>query len=137
MTDAAPLFDHGFPDSPMAHTVLVLGASAKPDRYANMAQRQLMAKGYRVIPVHPKIKTIEGITVAHNLKMISEQVHTLTMYVGEQRSRLLMDDIVRLHPRRVIFNPGSESKALQERLREHHIPWVEGCTLVMLRTGQF
>jgi predicted CoA-binding protein len=137
MSDAAPRFDHGFPESPADHAVLVLGASPKPARYANMAQRELMQRGYRVIPVHPKIKEIEGLRVKASLRAVAEPIHTLTLYVGPERSQAMIDDIVRLNPRRVIFNPGSESAELERRLREHHIPHVHGCTLVMLRTHQF
>ncbi len=137
MTNAAPRFEHGFPETPAEHTVVVLGASPKPARYANMAQRRLIEQGYRVIPVHPKIKEIENLPVVHTLRAIAEPVHTLTLYVGPERSRELIDDIVRLNPRRVIFNPGSESSLLEAELRRHHIPHVQGCTLVMLRTGQF
>ena len=137
MTDSAPRFDHGFPSRPQDHTVVVLGASPKPARYANMAQRQLMDLGYRVIPVHPKIGEIEKVPVVHNLKAIADKVHTLTLYVGAARSEPMIDDILRLNPRRVIFNPGSECTPLEQALRARHIPHVHGCTLVMLRTGQF
>jgi hypothetical protein len=44
---------------------------------------------------------------------------------------------VALNPRRVIFNPGTESAPLQQALDEAGIEWLEACTLVMLRTGQF
>jgi len=137
MSDAAPRFEHGFPETPTDHTVVVLGASLKPARYSNMAQRQLLEQGYRVIPVHPKIREIEGQRVTPTLRAIAERVHTLTLYVGPDRIRPMIDDIIRLNPRRVIFNPGSESAELERRLREHHIPHVHGCTLVMLRTNQF
>ncbi len=137
MSDAAPIFDHGFPERPQDHNVVVLGASPKPARYANMAQRLLMEHGYRVIPVHPRIKEIEGVPVLHNLRAIRDPVHTLTLYVGSDRSSPMIDDIIRLNPRRVIFNPGSESTELEHCLRGRHIPHVDGCTLVMLRTNQF
>jgi uncharacterized protein len=137
LTDAAPLFAPGFPERPEDHTVVILGASPKPARYANMAQRDLMARGYRVIPVHPKVQVIEGVPVVHDLRTIKDPVHTLTLYIGAEHSHKLIDAIVRLNPRRVIFNPGTESSALEEQLHHHHIPTVQGCTLVMLRTRQF
>jgi len=37
----------------------------------------------------------------------------------------------------VIFNPGTESVLVQQRLDQAGIVWLEGCTLVMLRTGVF
>ena len=137
MTDAAPKFSHGYPKRPQDHRVVVLGASPKPARYANQAVRDLKERGYQVIPVHPKIAMIEHLPVVHNLRAISATVHTLTLYVGPERSRGMIDDILRLHPRRVILNPGTESFELEQRLHERHIPTVHGCTLVMLRTAQF
>ncbi len=130
-------FRHKWPESPADHVVAVLGASRKPARYSNQALRLLKSRGYRVIPIHPRIAEIEGIAVSPRLCMIEEKVHTLTLYVGPERSRELMHDIVHLNPARVIFNPGTESRELQETLRSHHIECVHGCTLVMLRTDQF
>ena len=48
-------------------TVVVLGASDKPDRYSNRAVRLLKAEAYRVIPVHPTLDTVEGLAVRHGL----------------------------------------------------------------------
>ena len=125
------------PIKPQDHTVVILGATHKPDRYANKAQRELMMRGYRVIPVHPKLKEIEGISVVNNLSDINEPVHTLTLYVGTARSSELIDAIIQLNPQRVIFNPGTESALLETRLPQQGIDAIQGCTLVMLRTNQF
>lgn len=128
---------NALPAHPAEHRVVILGASPKEDRYANRAQRLLMAGGYSVVPVHPKMEEIEGVAVTHELGEVPQPVHTLTMYVGPERSAKLADVIVRLRPARVIFNPGSESQELEDRLREAGSEVIEGCTLVMLRTGQF
>jgi predicted CoA-binding protein len=118
-------------------TVVVLGASHKPERYSNRAVKMLREKGHRVIPVHPKRESIEGLPVVHHLSGINGPVDTLTLYVGPDRQRPMIEDIVALHPGRVIFNPGTKSKALQDKLSESNIPFLEACTLVMLQTNQF
>ena len=64
-------------------------------------------------------------------------VSSITWYFGPERICGMIDDILHLHPRRVILNPGTESPELEKRLHERHIPAVHGCTLVMLRTAQF
>ncbi len=128
---------HDLPATPSEHRVVVLGASAKPARYANQAQRLLMELGYPVIPVHPKVARIEGVEVMPNLRRIMQPVHTLTLYVGPERSQALIPDIVALHPARVILNPGTESELLEAQLRAHHIEYLHACTLVLLRTHQF
>lgn len=137
MTTIAKHLDHSWPQAPQDHCVVVLGASPKPARYSNQAVRLLKANDYRVIPVHPKIAEIEGLPVAHSLRTIREAVHTLSLYVGPERSQSLIDEIIHLNPRRIIFNPGTESADLEGRLHRHHIGSIHGCTLVMLRTGQF
>lgn len=119
------------------HHVAVLGASPKPARYANQCVRLLKEHGYRITPVHPRFETIEGLDVAHALGEINDPVDTLTLYVGPQLLEPQAEDIVRLEPGRVIFNPGTESMPLQERLDAAGIEWFEACTLVLLKTGQF
>jgi len=49
----------------------------------------------------------------------------------------LIPEIVALSPKRVILNPGTESPELMKALTDASIPFIEGCTLVMLATGQF
>jgi len=46
-------------------------------------------------------------------------------------------DILACRPRRIIFNPGAENEALERQAGETGIQTVRGCTLVMLKTGQF
>jgi len=125
------------PDNSANHHVVVLGASPKPERYSNQAIQQLLLGGYKVTPVNPAIKVIEGLRVTHQLVDIDEPVHTLTMYVGEPRSRKMHADILQLKPARVIFNPGSEFIDLVRKLEAQGAECIEGCTLVMLRTDQF
>lgn len=117
--------------------VVVLGASHKPERYSNQAIRLLREHGHEVIPVHPKLDEAEGLKVAHSLDEIEGVVDTLTMYVGAERSNAMVESIIRLHPGRVIFNPGSENPDLEAHLSAAGIPFEHACTLVLLRTGQF
>ena len=120
-----------------SHHVAVLGASPKPARYANQALRLLREHGYRVTPIHPRFDTIENLPVANRLEQVPRPINTLTLYVGPERLEPQIDELVALRPGRVIFNPGTESRAFQQALDQAGIEWLEACTLVMLRTGQF
>ena len=117
--------------------VAVLGASDKPDRYAYQAVMLLKEKGYQVFPVHPKLKMIEGLTVYSSLNDIMESVDTISLYLGPERSNLVIDEILQKKPRRVILNPGTENSHLKIQAISHGIEVVEVCTLVMLKTNQF
>lgn len=122
---------------PDQHTVVVLGASPKPTRYSYQAVTLLDDHGYRVIPVHPKASRIDRVPVVNELRLVQRPVHTLTLYVGPERVKGMIDDIVDLAPGRVILNPGAESRDLELALKNARIPHERACTLVLLRTGQF
>ncbi len=125
------------PQNPSEHRVVVLGATPKPARYAYQAVQQLHANGYQVLPIHPKIGEIEGIPVFSQLAQVAQPIHTLTLYIGPQRSDAMVEEILAAQPQRVIFNPGTESTPLQQALEQQGAECVIGCTLVMLRTQQF
>lgn len=118
-------------------TVVVLGASDKRERCSNRAIRLLKSEGYHTVPVHPSLTEIEGIPVKHGLEEIQEKVNTLTVYLSPEKCLPAIGDILSLKPDRVILNPGTESKALEDRLFRAGIPILKACTLVMLSTGQF
>jgi len=122
---------------PREQTVVVLGASSKPTRYAYQAVKLLHDRGYDVIPVHPKVSRIDHIPVVKDLRRIQGPVHTLTLYVGPACSKAMIRDILDLAPGRVILNPGTESRPLELALKDARIPHEHACTLVLLRTGQF
>lgn len=123
--------------NPAEHHTVVLGASPKPARYSNQAIRLLTENGYRVTPIHPKFAEIEGMEVKPSLAAVDQPIDTLTLYVGTERLEPMIEELIEAAPGRVIFNPGTESHALQARLDQAGIPWIEGCTLVMLRTRTF
>ncbi|WFB36536.1 CoA-binding protein [Kiritimatiellota bacterium B12222] len=123
----------------MTHTktVVVLGASPKTDRISHQAVTELSSHGYKVIPVHPVAKEINGLSVKASLSDISEAVDTVTVYMNAQRSSGVEQDLLDLKPRRVIFNPGAENPELASTLEEQGIAVEEACTLILLRTDQF
>lgn len=118
-------------------SIVVLGASDKAERMSNRALTLLREHQYRVIPVHPSLENIEGLTVVHELSEIIDRPDALTVYVNPEHSSEMADAILRLNPRVVIFNPGAENPALGERLRAAGIRVVEACSVVLLTTGRF
>ncbi|HET7511305.1 MAG TPA: CoA-binding protein [Chthoniobacterales bacterium] len=117
--------------------VAVLGASPKAERYSNQAVRLLGRYDYRPIPVNPAFGEIEGLTCYPTLAAIGQPLHTITVYLSPARSTPLIDQILAANPRRIIMNPGAENDALAEAASSAGIEVVEGCTLVMLKTGLF
>ena len=120
-----------------AETVAILGASPKPDRYAYKAFEMLRDYGHRPIPINPAFQEILSEKCYPTISEAPGPIHTVTLYLGEARSNPLVDEIIAAKPRRIIMNPGAENYALADKAEEAGIEVVEGCTLVMLRTGKF
>jgi len=40
--------------------IAVVGASADPNKYGNIIVKNLLAKGYRVVPINPRGEAVEG-----------------------------------------------------------------------------
>src|SRR3954471_3044291 len=118
-------------------TVAILGASPKPDRYAYKAFQMLRDHGYRAIPINPAFEDILGDKCYPRIAEAPKPIDTVTLYLGEARSNPLIDEIIAAKPRRIIMNPGAENAELATKAEEAGIEVVEGCTLVMLQTGQF
>ena len=120
--------------------VAIIGASEKPDRYSYKAFQMLKEYGHTPIPIHPRLKSIDGVACFESLaalKSANQTIDTVTMYVNPTISSSMESGIVALKPKRVIFNPGSENPALAQALLHQGITPVEACTLVLLRTAQF
>jgi uncharacterized protein len=117
--------------------VVVVGASARPEKYSYQAVSLLHEFGYEPIPVHPSGKSVLGFETKKDLSEVNTEIDTITLYVGPQNSEQLSDKLLALHPRRIIMNPGAENEALKQRATRAGVEVVEGCTLVMLKTGQF
>ena len=51
--------------------VVVIGASARPERYSNRAVRLLIEHGHEVVPINPGVSSIEGLPVMARLEDLS------------------------------------------------------------------
>lgn len=117
--------------------VAILGASAKPERYAHQAKLLLTENEHKVFPVSPLGAEILGVKGFASIGKIEEFIDIVTLYLGPARLEPLIDEIIAAKPKRVIFNPGIESEIAKRAFEKGGIETEEACTLVLLRTGGF
>ena len=110
---------------------VVLGASPNPERYSYRAVELLVQYGYEVIPIGKQKGKIAGITIIQNTSFIIG-VHTVTLYLNSINQVDFYNYIIKLKPKRVIFNPGTENSELIDLCRKNNIEPFFECTLVML-----
>lgn len=116
---------------------LVMGASTKPDRYAYMAAEKLLRHDVEIELLGRRAGEVLGHQIHTEKDEVGKDVHTVTMYLSEKNQEGFEEYISAMKPQRVIFNPGAENPEFQKRLERDGVEVVEGCTLVMLGTGQF
>ena len=121
----------------MSLNVAIIGASHKPERYAYKAQVMLMENGHTVFPVSNNGRDILGKTGYRSIKDLPLPIDTVTLYVNPERHEAIKEELVALKPRRIIFNPGTESHTLEKLYQSHGIHTEQACTLVLLSTNQF
>ena len=115
---------------------LVIGASPNPNRYLNMAIRSLRKHQHEVVALAKRAGKVSDVEIQTKFPEM-ENIHTVTMYVGAESQLEYYQAILELKPERVIFNPGAENFELADLLEINGIETIEGCTLVMLNTGQY
>jgi predicted CoA-binding protein len=115
---------------------LVIGASEKEWRYSYLATNRLVEKGFEVVAIGARNGIIGEVVIETGLPEF-ENVDTVTLYVSAKNQKVYYDYILKLNPRRIIFNPGAENEELITLANKNGIETVEACTLVMLSTGQF
>jgi len=115
---------------------LVIGASTKPERYSNQAIRLLRRYDHPVEAIGLRSGLVADIEFKTGFPELN-QIHTITMYVGQSRQPQYYDYLLGLKPKRIIFNPGTENDEFSELLEEQGVEVVEHCTLVMLNSGLF
>ena len=120
--------------------VVILGASDRPERYSYKAMELLEKFGHKTFLVHPRLKEIDGRNCLSSLSeasTVAGSVDTLTLYVNPTISSKVVDEIIKMNPGRVIFNPGTENPELVTKLDRASIAHEEACTLVLLNTKIF
>jgi predicted CoA-binding protein len=115
---------------------VVIGASPNPARYSFKAVKSLARFGHKVIAVGFRPGVIFDHFIQRGMPEI-EEVDTVALYIGVERQEEFHDYIISLSPKRVIFNPGTVNEAFMKELEELNIEVVDGCTLVMLDSGEF
>lgn len=120
----------------MKKATLVIGASDNPQRYSYLAINLLKQYGHPVFALGNKETSIDDTPITTERKAYTD-IDTITLYINPSIQQEYIDYIFSLHPKRIIFNPGTENASFFQEAVRRGIHCEEACTLVMLRTNQY
>lgn len=91
-------------------------------------------KAFQLHAVAQKKGQLDGLAI-HDTSNPPEHADTISVFLNPDRQKNYYDYILNLHPKRIIFNPGTENPELIELATQRNIQIIKGCTIAMLMNG--
>lgn len=117
-------------------TTLVVGASDNPARVSHIAVKALISHGIPVIAMGLRPGFIDDVCISESLPK-GIKIDTITLYVRPEIQDNMKDELLKIKPRRIIFNPGTENPAFEKIVKSKGILTENACTLVLLNLHQY
>jgi predicted CoA-binding protein len=114
----------------VSKVVAVVGASSDRGKYGNKAVRAYAARGWKVYPVNPSAKEIEGIPAAASILDIPEHINRVTLYLPPKLGMGVLERVARCAPDEFYVNPGADSDELVRRAKELGLDPILACSIV-------
>lgn len=116
----------------MAKTVAVIGASSDRAKFGNKALRAFRAEGYRVIPINPNEREVEGIPTYASVLDVPDQIDMATVYVQPEIGFRLLPEFEQKQIKEIWVNPGAEDDALITEARRRKLNVIFACSIVAI-----
>ena len=119
-------------------SLAVVGVSRSGRKFGNTAYRELKAKGYHLVPIHPQAETLEGDRCVRNLGALPEPVGGVLVIVPATQAEQIVQEAAAAGIKRVWLQPGAESPAALRLAESHGLAVVSGeCILMFAEPAGF
>jgi predicted CoA-binding protein len=109
----------------------VVGVSRQGKKFGNAAFRELKAKGYKLLPVHPQAETIEGERCYPSLAALPEPVEGVLIVLPPAETEKVVREAAQAGIKRVWMQQGAESPAAIKFCQENGLSAVHGECILM------
>jgi predicted CoA-binding protein len=116
----------------MRKTVAVIGASSDRRKFGNKALRAFQAEGYRVIPINPNEREVEGIPTYSSVLDVPERIDMATVYVQPEVSLNLLPEFEQKRIAEIWLNPGADSDAVLAEARRRKLNVIAACSIMAI-----
>jgi predicted CoA-binding protein len=116
----------------MSKVVAVIGASSDRRKFGNRAVRAYLEQGYRVVPINPHEREIEGLQAYRSVLDVPGPIDMASFYVPPEIGEEVIAEVAAKHIPEVWLNPGAESDELVARAKALSIQPVVACSIVAL-----
>ena len=116
----------------MRKTVAVIGASSDRRKFGNKALRAFQAEGYRVIPINPNEREVEGIPTYASVLDVPERIDMATVYVQPEVALSLLPELEQKRIAEIWLNPGADSDELLTEAGRRKLNVIAACSIVAI-----
>jgi predicted CoA-binding protein len=116
----------------MRKTVAVIGASSDRRKFGNKALRAFQAEGYRVIPINPNEREVEGIPTYGSVLDVPERIDMATVYVQPEVALSLLPELEQKRIAEIWLNPGADSDELLAEARRRKLNVIAACSIMAI-----
>ncbi|MCA6213782.1 CoA-binding protein [Thermococcus bergensis] len=96
--------------------IALVGASKNPAKYGNIILKDLLSKGFEVLPVNPNYDEIEGVKCYKSIKELPRDVDVIVFVVPPKVGLQVAKEAVEVGFKKLWFQPGAESEEIREFL---------------------
>ncbi|MBS4007891.1 MAG: CoA-binding protein [Clostridium sp.] len=111
----------------------VVGVSADQSKFGYKVYKRLLASGYTVYPVNPKLKELEGRQVYPDLSSLPEVPDVVNCVVPPAVTAAIVPLCAEQGIKYLWLQPGAECNEALELANEHSVVAERACVLVELR----
>jgi hypothetical protein len=111
-------------------TVAVVGASSDRRKYGNKALRAFQAEGYKVIPINPNEREVEGLATYPSVVDVPEPIDMATVYVQPGVVMELFESFEKKQIPEIWVNPGADSDDVMAEARRRKLNVIFACSIL-------
>ena len=115
--------------------VAIVGATTNKNKFGYIVLKDLVKKGFEVVPVSPKYDTIDGIGVCRDVSLLPRDIELLVFIVPSEVGITEFRKAYEEGFRKFWFQPGAESKEIIEYAKELKDAEVSFIKCIMVETN--
>ncbi len=110
----------------------VVGASANPEKYGNIVFRDLRDAGFTVVPVNPRVDSVEGVPAVPRLQDVKPIPDVAVVVVPPAIGLIVVNDAHEAGIKRLWFQPGAESDEIIKAAKQWKIAIMADGSCIMV-----
>lgn len=106
-------------------TIAVVGLSDKPERDSYQVAKYMQERGYRIIPVHPRVKTVLGEKAYKNLSEIPAPVDMVNVFRKSSDTPPVVEAALQINPKSIWLQLGIANEQAAAMAVQSNVPFIQ------------